>query len=67
MIILTLGQLRPESHSNNIIMNYMKKEILKSAAEPQYEAPAVAVLEIQNEGVLCASAQEFEEETDWVW
>ncbi len=45
----------------------MKKEILKSAAEPQYEAPAVAVLEIQNEGVLCASAQEFEEETDWVW
>ena len=45
----------------------MKKEILKSAAEPQYEAPAVAVLEIQNEGVLCASTQEFEEETDWVW
>lgn len=40
---------------------------LKSTAEPQYEAPAVAVLNMQNEGVLCASTQEFAEETDWVW
>jgi len=47
-------------------MKDMKKEVLKSAAEPQYEAPAVAVLNMQNEGVLCASTQMFEEDDDTV-
>ena len=47
-------------------MKDMKKEVLKSTAEPQYEAPAVAVLKMQNEGVLCASTQEFEEDDDTV-
>jgi len=37
---------------------------LKSTAEPQYEAPAVAVLNMQNEGVLCASTQMFEEDDE---
>ena len=40
-------------------MNY---NTLKSTAEPQYEAPAVAVLNMQNEGILCASTQKFEED-----
>lgn len=48
-------------------MKYMKKEIFKSAAEPRYEAPAVAVLSMKNEGVLCASTQEFDDEIDWNW
>ena len=45
----------------------MNSNTLKSTAEPQYEAPAVAVLNMQNEGVLCASTEEFEDELDWVW
>lgn len=45
----------------------MNSNTLKSTAEPQYEAPAVAVLNMQNEGILCASTQEFEEEYPWVW
>ena len=49
-------------------MKDMKKEILKSAAEPRYEAPAAAVLEIENEGAICAaSTQEFGDELDWDW
>ena len=40
---------------------------LKSTAEPQYEAPAVAVLNMQNEGVLCASTEEFADEFLWDW
>lgn len=43
----------------------MIKNNFKSAAEPRYEAPAVAVLEIENENAICAaSAQEFGDETD---
>lgn len=41
----------------------MNSNTLKSTAEPQYEAPAVAVLNMQNEGVLCASTEEFVEDT----
>ncbi len=63
ILISTTGLPRPESHSNKD----MKKEVLKSAAEPQYEAPAVAVLKMQNEGVLCASTEEFEDEVLWEW
>lgn len=48
-------------------MNY---NTLKSTAEPQYEAPAVAVLNVKNEGILCASTQAFEEDNtglfEWV-
>lgn len=33
-------------------------------AEPLYEAPAIDVLNMQNEGILCASTQEFDDETD---
>ena len=32
-----------------------------------YEAPALSLFEIENEGILCASTQEFEEEVSWVW
>lgn len=64
-LILTSGQPRQELHSNKCkAMNY---NTLKSTAEPQYEAPAVAVLNMQNEGILCASTQEYDDELDWVW
>lgn len=33
-------------------------------AEPRYEAPAINLLNLQNEGILCASTQEFDDETD---
>ena len=41
----------------------MNSNTLKSTAEPQYEAPAVAVLNMQNDGILCASTEAFEEDT----
>lgn len=44
----------------------MITKTIKSAAEPRYEAPAVAVLEVRNEGVICASTQMFEEDNDTV-
>ena len=43
----------------------MIKNTFKSSAEPRYEAPAVAVFIIENEGVLCSSTEEFEKEFDW--
>lgn len=64
-LILTSGQPRPELHLNKC--KAMNSNTLKSTAEPQYEAPAVAVLNMQNEGILCASTQEYDDELDWVW
>lgn len=64
-LILTLGQQRPELHSNKC--KAMNSNTLKSTAEPQYEAPAVAVLNMQNDGILCASTQEFDDEVNWEW
>ena len=65
VLILTSGQPRQELHSNKC--KAMNSNTLKSTAEPQYEAPAVAVLNMQNEGILCASTQEFDDEVDWNW
>ena len=32
-----------------------------------YETPTLSLFEIENEGILCASTQEYDDELDWVW
>ena len=42
-------------------MNTNKVLMMEGAS---YEAPAISVFSIENEGVLCASTQDFDDETD---
>ena len=32
-----------------------------------YETPTLSLFEIESEGILCASTQEYDDELDWVW
>lgn len=67
MHILTNGLRKQASLSNKSSM-IMNRNIFVRSGESLYEAPAVAVLDIENEGAICsASTQYFEEETDWNW
>lgn len=46
-------------------MNKNKNFMMGGAS---YEAPTVSVLEIENEGAVCAASNEdFNDEVDWQW
>lgn len=45
-------------------MNMNKLLVMEGAF---YEAPAISVFILENEGALCASTQEFDDEVDWNW
>ena len=45
-------------------MNTNKDLMMEGAS---YEAPAISVFSIENEGALCASTEMFEDEKDWQW
>lgn len=64
-LILALGQQRPELHSNK--SEKMNKNMTILMGGGPYETPTLSLFEIENEGILCASTQEFEDEVPWVW
>ena len=52
---------------NNLNKNTMTKNMTNKVAN-NYESPICEIVEINNEGVLCASLEQFDEDdSDFVW